>query len=150
MTFTLQLAAFAEKAKGNAEKVLRRTLIDVSTEVLDKTPVGNPTIWKHRAPPGYVGGRLRNNWFLQEARITAVRPLGPDRTGEAAKARILAALEVKVGGKIWFLFNNLPYARAIEYGHSTQAPAGMVGTTVIHWQTFVDKAVADAKTAGGA
>jgi hypothetical protein len=27
---------------------------------------------------------------------------------------------------VWWIYNNLPYAIALEYGHSRQAPNGMV------------------------
>jgi len=36
----------------------------------------------------------------------------------------------------------VPYARALEEGHSRQAPQGVVGLTVIQYQRIVDDAVA--------
>ncbi|WP_256203847.1 MULTISPECIES: hypothetical protein [unclassified Pseudomonas] len=37
--------------------------------------------------------------------------------------------------------NNLPYAIPLEYGHSTQAPAGMVRVTLANFQHIVDEAI---------
>jgi len=44
-------------------------------------------------------------------------------------------------GKRVFISNNLPYAQAIEDGHSKQAPAGMVKVTVAEFLPIVNKAV---------
>jgi hypothetical protein len=45
-------------------------------------------------------------------------------------------------GTIW-LMNNLPYAQPLEYGHSSQAPAGMVRISVIEVQMFISKAISE-------
>lgn len=44
-TFSLDLKAFAEKAKGNAEQVIKKVSIDLLTAVVDRSPVGNPELW---------------------------------------------------------------------------------------------------------
>jgi hypothetical protein len=38
------------------------------------------------------------------------------------------------------LSNNLPYAWALEHGHSKQRPNGFVGLTVLEFAAIVDKA----------
>ena len=43
-------------------------------------------------------------------------------------------------GQVAFIVNNLPYAIPLEYGHSTQAPNGMVRITVERFQQIVDAA----------
>jgi hypothetical protein len=41
-------------------------------------------------------------------------------------------LEVfRVGQSTIYFTNNLPYAQALENGHSNQAPGGMVGLTAL-------------------
>jgi hypothetical protein len=45
MSFSLQLAEFIEKAKGNTEKVVQKTAIDLISAVIDRSPVGNPELW---------------------------------------------------------------------------------------------------------
>jgi hypothetical protein len=37
--------------------------------------------------------------------------------------------------------NNLPYAVPLEYGHSKQAPGGMVRITLARFQQIVDEAI---------
>jgi len=41
-------------------------------------------------------------------------------------------------GQVIYLVNNLPYAIPLEYGHSSQAPGGMVRLTVQKWRPIVD------------
>lgn len=45
MSFSLQLAEFIEKAKGNTERVVQKTAIDLISAVIDRSPVGNPELW---------------------------------------------------------------------------------------------------------
>jgi hypothetical protein len=77
-------------------------------------------------PKGYVGGRLRNSWY-----VTMDKPSdGSGREPNKAGAGSLTELKnIGVGG-VCFLTNNLPYALPVEYGHSKQAPAGMVRINV--------------------
>ncbi|MNJ81742.1 hypothetical protein D3C77_807050 [compost metagenome] len=44
-------------------------------------------------------------------------------------------------GQTAFIVNNLPYAIPLEYGHSSQAPAGMVRVTLANFQRIVDEAI---------
>ncbi len=140
--FELALAAFAEKAGNLANDVVRKVVIDVTASVVDKSPVGNPDLWKRPAPEGYVGGRFRANWTLQEGSVDYTTTQAIDAGGEATKGRLSAAVPDQAAGRVYFVSNSLPYAQALEYGHSTQAPGGMVGLTAIEFQGFVDRAVA--------
>lgn len=45
MSFTLDLARFVEKAKGNAELVVQKVALDLISAVIDRSPVGNPELW---------------------------------------------------------------------------------------------------------
>jgi nitroimidazol reductase NimA-like FMN-containing flavoprotein (pyridoxamine 5'-phosphate oxidase superfamily) len=44
-------------------------------------------------------------------------------------------------GQTAYLVNNLPYAVPLEYGHSKQAPGGMVRITLARFQQVVDEAI---------
>ena len=57
----------------------------------------------------------------------------PDASGQGSNSRGLAVLEVFRVGQVSSIYftNNLPYAQALENGHSGQAPGGMVGITAI-------------------
>lgn len=142
MSFELDLRAFIEKAKGNSEQVVRKVGIDMLARIIDRSPVGNPDLWKSPPPPGYVGGRFRGNWQVTfDAQATAETgriDAGGGETNRAGQA-VLAAYRAGVNS-IW-LTNTVPYAVPLEYGHSSQAPAGMVRVTAAEFQQFVDRAV---------
>lgn len=142
-TFALDLQAFADKAKENADLVVRKVVIDIGSSVVRKSPVGDASIWQNPPPKGYVGGRFRANW--QYGVGTPKNGVLPDidPSGSASNARILAGIAPDAAGKIHYLTNNLPYAERLEKGWSKQAPNGMVALTVVEFQQFVDKAVAE-------
>lgn len=45
MSFSLDLAAFVEKAKGNSELVVRKVSLQLISAVIKRSPVGNPELW---------------------------------------------------------------------------------------------------------
>ncbi|HAT4016734.1 TPA: hypothetical protein L0163_000768 [Citrobacter freundii] len=86
-----------------------------------------------KKPEGYVGGRFKNNWYVGFDSQPPQSNDTPDASGQGSNSRGLAVLEVfRVGlvSSIYFT-NNLPYAQALENGHSNQAPGGMVGITAL-------------------
>lgn len=83
-----------------------------------------------KAPAGYTGGRFRGNWQVG----LDVQPDGEtgriDRSGNMTMAVGKYMLEqFKVGTKAIYFTNNVPYAYRLEFGHSSQAPNGMVRIT---------------------
>lgn len=94
-----------------------------------------------KAPAGYVGGRFRGNWQLE----FDSRPTGTleriDPTGNETMAAIIGQMPGLEMGMKAYLVNNLLYAIELEYGHSKQAPSGMVRITVERFQNIVRTAV---------
>ncbi|WP_416365137.1 hypothetical protein [Pseudomonas sp. NFX183] len=89
----------------------------------------------------YVGGRFRANWNFSIGSVDNSFRIHPDPTGAEATARLVAgAIEFKAG-ETAFIVNNLPYAIPLEFGHSTQAPGGMVRVTVARFQQIVLEAI---------
>lgn len=86
-----------------------------------------------KKPEGYVGGRFKNNWYVGlDSQPTETNDI-PDASGQGSNSRGLAVLEVFRVGQVNSIYftNNLPYAQALENGHSNQAPGGMVGITAL-------------------
>ncbi len=126
--FTLQLQKFVDKAKGNAELVVRKVGIEVLSQVVLKSPVDT--------------GRFRANWVVGSAGIGTTTQF-VDKNGATTINRGTAKImEIKLGESIW-LSNSLPYARRLEYGWSKQAPSGMVRTTIAEWNSYIAKAVGE-------
>lgn len=146
MSFKQQIGAFKARAEKAALFVFRGTALDLFTNVIYRTPVGNPSIWESgKAPPGYTGGRLRGGWQININRASDKQTGNIDGDGGATirsgNAKIRRA---RVTDSI-YMTNNLPYALAVEHGHSKQAPRGMVKVTVAEFNRLVEKRAKKAK-----
>ena len=86
-----------------------------------------------KKPDGYVGGRFKNNWYVGFDSQPSQSNDTPDASGQGSNSRGLAVLEVFRVGQVSSIYftNNMPYAVALENGHSGQAPGGMVGITAL-------------------
>lgn len=130
-TFALDLSKAIEKAKDQAEVAVRKIVIKLFSSVIEKSPVGNPDLWKV-PKEGYVGGRFRANWNLSfgSPDLTTTEQIDP--SGSAAKGRVVAKMaQYKLSDMSIYLTNNLPYAQRLEEGWSGQAPQGMVRLSVL-------------------
>lgn len=139
MSFKGQLDAFARKADGNMALATKKILLDIGTRIIERTPVGDATLWQSPPPKGYVGGRARGSWQysinVPEAKDTGLI----DPTGQAAIAGIMA--KINPVPAIHYISSSLPYMQALENGWSSQAPAGMVGLVAVEFSNIVDVAV---------
>lgn len=91
-------------------------------------------------PPGYVGGRLRGNWNVSLGAANYSTTTTVDPSGSSTLQSGRAALATADGEKDVWIVNGLPYALPIEYGHSKQAPAGMVRVSVTEFPAYVNTA----------
>ncbi|HHA1312060.1 TPA: hypothetical protein ACOEEU_000259 [Enterobacter kobei] len=100
-----------------------------------------------KKPEGYVGGRFKNNWYVGlDSQPTETNDT-PDASGQGSNSRGLAVLEVFRVGQVNSIFftNNLPYAPALENGHSNQAPGGMVGLTALDAAIYFREAMSEVR-----
>jgi hypothetical protein len=144
--FSADISDFIASAQANADVVARKVMFELGKSVIEMSPVGNVSLWKTKYPPkGYVGGRFRGNWQFS----TGTPPDGELDTIDPAGAQTIAALGASVAdvkmGDTGYVVNNLPYAQALEYGWSTQAPAGMVRITLGRFDSFVAFACQEAR-----
>ncbi len=128
MGFKGDVDRFVLKAKFRSDLLVRKVVLDVTSELVKLSPVDT--------------GMFRANWFVGASLPTDTSQI-PDKTGASSIARAASmAAMLKAGGTTWIV-NNLAYAIPLEYGHSKQAPAGMVRITVTRWQPIVDQAARD-------
>lgn len=94
------------------------------------------------AGKSYVGGRFRGNWqFSIDTPAEGVLDQ-IDVSGNVSIAVLKAQVQSLTAGQTAYIVNNLPYGIALEYGHSTQAPSGMIRVTLARFQQIVDDAIA--------
>lgn len=126
-TFTLQIGEFAALAKDNTQQVVRKVAGDVLAKTVLRSPVDT--------------GRFRANWVTTYGNPSYRTTAATDRSGQASILKGQGTIRRTPAGETIYILNSLPYAIPLEYGHSKQAPAGMVRLTVAEFQTFVDNAV---------
>lgn len=148
-TFTADLTRFVNHANGNIDAIVRKVVLDLGKEVVERSPVGDPEWWKGRevspgvfeharVPEGYVGGKFRANWQYGEGSIPAPSDNSPNPSESAANAKLEAVVPRNAAGKVHYIVNQLPYSIALENGHSWhQAPFGMVGLAVFKFEYFL-------------
>lgn len=123
-SFADQVAAFTTKTEAKIEIAIRKIALDVFREVIMMSPVDT--------------GRFRGNWQVAIGAMPTGTVELDDKAGTATLEKAQAeAMGLKAGETI-FLINNLPYARALEYGLSQQAPGGMIRLTVQRWKPIVE------------
>ncbi|WP_434606792.1 HK97 gp10 family phage protein [Pseudomonas sp. D2-30] len=130
-SFSLQLAEFAKQAQEAVDASLREIIIEIGNSLIRMSPVDT--------------GRFRGNWQMSidapsEGTLGALDP-----TGATATARIAEGSIFFRAGTTAFIVNNLPYAIPLEYGHSDQAPGGMVRITQARFQQIVLEAIRNHK-----
>lgn len=128
VSFSASVANWVDRTHRDIEDVHREVLTDVAHRLVHGSPVDT--------------GLFKGNWQFGIGYV----PLNPvdtlDRDGVATLNKLLRLIRMtKVGGNVYFS-NNVPYSLALEYGHSKQAPMGMVRITVTDAQLITDTAVA--------
>nr|WP_216355534.1 hypothetical protein [Gilliamella apicola] len=89
----------------------------------------------------YSGGRFRGNWQITfdkpaTGEINRIDPTGADTLREG----IAQIGEFNCAVKSVYFTNNLPYSVKLEFGHSTQAPNGIVRVAALNAQTHFENA----------
>lgn len=88
-------------------------------KVEQRTPVGDPSLWKWPAPKNYKPGTLKASWSISFSKTS--------------------------NGVYATVFNDQPYAERVEYGWSSQAPQGMLRITAKEWGSIVDRTAKEFK-----
>ncbi|TXI79552.1 MAG: HK97 gp10 family phage protein [Cupriavidus sp.] len=126
-SFAQQLQQFRDETLDTMDEVFRRVMIEIGTTVIRLSPVDT--------------GRFRGNWqFTVDAPASASLD-SYDPEGHDTIAQLVADVQHLSYGQTAYLVNNLIYAIPLEYGHSGQAPAGMVRITLAGFQQMVEQAV---------
>lgn len=158
-SFTADLERFRAKTVAKMHLVVRKVIVDVTTSLVMKSPVGDAEYWIYNRgtkekpdyvnylayrdpPPGYVGGRFRGNWIFGTGNAPGGTSETIDKSGGLTINSVASAIPAEPAGDIHFVVNNLPYGKRLEDGWSRQAPHGMVGLTVSEFNTIVRGAAA--------
>jgi len=126
MSFATDLDKAVLNIKGFTEKQVRGTLFGLSSRIIKESPVDT--------------GRFRGNW---QASIGSPAPSTTSRldsTGAGSINDVAVTVQGLKLGQTFYLANNLPYARRLEYGYSKQAPSGFLRINLQRVQLEINKA----------
>lgn len=113
--FTQDIKAFVTLAGDKAQQSVRKIALGIFANVVTSSPVDT--------------GRFRGNWQVGLSSKAEGTLAVEQKDPSLVVAREGSKLNEAELGTTIFISNNLPYANALEYGHSQQAPNGMVRTT---------------------
>lgn len=114
--FTLDLEKFGKKAVNNASKIVRKISFDIHSRIVQRMPVDT--------------GRAKANTQISINHLPTHSVMDVDPNGNATINAGNAVLHRFNLGDTVFIYNNLVYIIALEYGHSRrQAPQGMFRIT---------------------
>lgn len=115
-TFQQEVDDFCIKTEKDMDLAVRALVLELFSLVVERSPVDT--------------GTFRANWQVSLGTPMTGTLDEEDKEGAVAINRIAeVVLGLKAGDTI-YLANNLPYALALEEGHSDQAPNGMVALTM--------------------
>ena len=133
--FNQAIKAFAAKSNLSTEKVIRKYAFDLLGRILSGTEAKGFTIPNTRGITGrhpVKTGRARAAWYASIQGLGGNFDFDSGIKGKNAVAQgkkegsFKNNLKSFVGEKYVELINGVPYILYLEYGHSMQAPAGMV------------------------
>jgi hypothetical protein len=136
MSLAAQIAAFKAKTMDRIDVVTRLTVEDVGGRLIELSPVGDPSLWQRLPSKDYHPGNFRGNWFYSLDQQVSLTHDGVGITEVVS----IGELPVKAGGHKHFIQNSTIYGPALEMGHSTQAPAGVIAIAAIEMPNIAEAA----------
>lgn len=126
-SFSAQLQQFADETMERASEIFQRVAIEVGSTVIRLSPVDT--------------GKFKANWQFSTSTPDSAIIEDFDKAGNETLAKLIREAGQLTYGQTAYIFNNLPYANPLEYGHSGQAPQGMVRITLARFKEIVNGAI---------
>jgi len=130
--FAGALSKLAETLNADISQVYRRTILDVYNNITLRSPVDTGT---YRASHGIaVGPEPSDGEGIHQIE-------GGAGIARSYNDEVRMSFKWTIGkGTIW-LYNNVPYAEALERGHSGQAPEGVYALALQELATKLEQAL---------
>ena len=115
MSFGSEVNKSIVKVSGQADKVVRNTLMGIYRDTISATPVDT--------------GRLQNNWFTTVGKSTSeTRGSSKSGSGSITQAQSVSK-KFPMGSDVYFT-NNVDYAYYVENGGLHTEPVGMLKRSI--------------------
>ena len=139
--FSKSLMELGSIVENKFSEVVRKSVLDLFASIIRRSPVDTGTYRASHSLANHEPGPDEGIIYLSKDK------------SEVGMAQSLAMTTTqgwtwKVGDGTIFIFNNLPYAEAIENGHSGQAPQGVYIQALTEAQGVIAANVAKLKASG--
>lgn len=138
--FQGDIEKWIKQVKSGLDDVIREFVKAVHADLVKGSPVDT--------------GRFRANWQITYNHIPMYALNEYDKSGSktiASGIRTANALPLGRGCAVTTIYfsNMLIYANALEYGHSQQAPAGVLGLVAIRLRSYMAEAIIESRNKNG-
>lgn len=125
--FALDISRWCKNAKADTKSVVQKIAMETFKRVILRSPVDT--------------GRFRANWgVMVGSPYTGFDEAARDKSGSSAIGKAqTATINWNAQGLIT-MCNNVAYSHKLEYGHSKQAPSGMVRVTAAEIMAWAQSA----------
>lgn len=146
--FREQINKWINKVHDSFDETVRESLVLIFDRIDERSPIGDPKLWKHPAPPGYRPGRFRGSWVLGIDAVNFTVPRTRDPHGmKISVARAMTKVPNGAAGHTYFYTSSLPYSLRLEYGWShRQAPYGVIAVTAMEFRRIINKAIKEMRS----
>lgn len=126
-SFSAQLRQFSADTQEKMDAIFQDIMVEIGESLIMLSPVDT--------------GRFRGNWQLSIDAPSMQSLINYDKQGFATLEKLVNEANALEMGQKAYIVNNLVYAIPLEYGHSQQAPSGMVRVTLSRFQQIVSDAI---------
>ena len=126
--FAVNVKKWSKRTGLSLEQAARGSIIEIFKRVIDRSPVDK--------------GTFRGNWQVDQRGFTFEKT---DKSGAVTIAMMTTKVNAKPLGGVTSLINNAPYGERLEFGHSKQAPMGMIRITAKEFRAVAAKQASSVK-----
>ncbi len=124
--FKQEFSSSITKLHKHLNGVIKDSIKHVTSNIINMTPIKT--------------GYLKGNWQASINSFSNTPVAVLDKAGTYAKSQVFSRLvSYDALNKDFYFYNVTPYGLLIEYGSSSQSPAGMVRVNVAQWPHIIDK-----------
>lgn len=121
--FSLPMDKLLDGYTGNVEKIVKKTVFDLTSSFIKDTPVDS--------------GRARANWQVSFNNSIGDVSNNFDKSGSESISKASTQINSNKIPYVYWIQNNLPYIQRLEYGWSKQSPQGMVRINILRFNKFL-------------
>lgn len=140
-----QMESQQKKSLEACEKTINSTVREMVERIIERTPLGDPSLWHYPAPKNYKPGTLKASWEINTNNSARDFKTGRYKrmlqsTSGASIAQQWQGIKLNINTTPTItIVNRQPYAWRVEYGSwSTQAPQGMMRITIQEYKTILE------------